>query len=299
MFVAKGPLATSRRGRNVTTKRTWQDKIDPECLKYLEMYRQAAENAAGPHREFGDLLQWLQQYKHNLELFPTPPESGESETTVVTLDGKFVDLLRSSAGYATLKEGENRLPLGHAKMLEVAQPIALLLEEPKMRVGACLGLGLLYLLAEPVVSGLRVEQFGTEPLDPTKIRALAAMMMEFLAKFVRGRWEPPKGRNNQELIAIVNVIKNHQIVRLTAQELREAVMLAGISVPDGETWRMWLHRAKKRGLVSDPTVPTKILTEVEIPINPDGSLDLNSLDPETRRLALKALTRWFNSDSVK
>lgn len=290
MSMALGRLATSRRGRNVTTKPSWQEKIEPECLKYLEMYRQATGKAAKPEREFRDVLEWFRRFSANLELFPSLPKADEAETIVVTLDRTFVDLLRSLDAFDdSLKEGENRLPLGYARMLEIAQPIALHLEDARMRAAACCGLGFFYVMIEPLIRDLRLGQFGTEPMDSPKIRALIAMILEFLAKFVRGRWELPKGRTNRELVAMVNVIYTHQIVRLTARELRAAVAHAGLFVPDGETWRIWLHRARKNGLVSEPAVHKKVPAEVEIPISPNGSLDLNSLDPATRRLVRRAL----------
>jgi hypothetical protein len=298
MSMALGRLATSRRGRNVTTKPTWKEKIEPECLKYLEMHRQASAKAAKPEREFGDVVEWLRCFSANLELFPSPQKTDEPETIVVTLDRKFVDLLRSLDAFDdTLKEGENAVPLGYARMLEIAQPIALHLEDARMRAAACCGLGFFCVMIEPVIRDLQLAQFGAEPLDSPKMRSLVALILEFLAKFVRGRWELPKGRTNLELIAIVNVINKHQIVRLTARELRAAVAHAGLFVPTEETWRIWLHRAKKNGLVSEPAVHKTLPTEVEIPINSEGSFDLNSLDPATRRRVRRALRAYVSTPS--
>jgi hypothetical protein len=115
------------------------------------------------------------------------------------------------------------------------------------------------------------------------------MILEFLAKLVRGRWEPPKGKINTELIAMVNLINSHQIWRLTPQELRLALAHGGLRVPEGETWRVWLHRAKKRGLIPEVPVLKHLPDEVEVPVKPDGSLDLESLDPATKRLLRRAV----------
>jgi hypothetical protein len=76
------------------------------------------------------------------------------------------------------------------------------------------------------------------------------MTLEHSAKLLRGRWSPPKGRVNVDLIAMVRHIQEGQLEPLTPREMREAVCCAGFAVPDGEAWRIWLYRTKRAGLLS-------------------------------------------------
>lgn len=247
---------TSRNTRKVTKQRPWQEKIEPECLEYLEAYRKASARTTVPDGSYGNLLEWLQQWRNIAKLFPSPPVDWEQAAgSVVSLDARFVAMLDQFAP-GHVKEGENRLAPRYAKMLEIAQPIALLLEEPQARAGVALGLGFFYVLVEPLIIDLRRQQFGMKPLDSSKVRSLAAIILELLAKLLRGRWQPPKGRINTELIALINLIYAHQTHQLTPQELGQALAHAGLAVAEGETWRIWLHRAKKRGLIDEISVPT-------------------------------------------
>lgn len=248
MEMARSRLVTSRRSRNVTT---WKEKLDPQCVEYLEAYRVAAKSYNGPERDIRDLTEWLRKSQDNLKPFPSPPIP-DQPPSVITLEQEFVSVLQQlNISQDVLHEGENVLPFpGYAKILEVAQSVALILENPQMRAYLYFVIGVAYIFFEPLIHDLRVQQFGTQPLDLTKVRSLIAMILDFLANLVRGRWEPLKGRHDLELVFIVSLIEQHHKQQLTARELRDAITHAGIAVPDLESWRMWIHRARKSGLIT-------------------------------------------------
>ena len=245
--MARSGLVTSRRGRNVTT---WREKIDPQCVEYLEAYRAATKSYFGPERYIHDLTEWLRKWEDDVKPFPDPPIP-DQPPFVITLEREFVSVLqRLNISQDVLHEGENTLPFpGYAKILEVAQSVALILENPQIRAYLYFVIGFAYIFFESLIRDLRVQQFGTQPLDLTKVRSLIAMILDFLANLVRGRWEPLKGRHDLELVFIVSLIEQHQKQPLTARELRDAITHAGIAVPDLESWRMWIHRARKSGLI--------------------------------------------------
>ena len=139
-----------------------------------------------------------------------------------------------------------------------------------------------------MVERLRFERFGNEPMDLDKARILAANVLEFGAELLRGRWNPPKGRINSELVHLVNRIQQYAFEPLTPSEMHKAVTHAGLSMPDDDTWRVWLHKARKKKLVDPPTIWPR---EIELTFKPDGSFDLSSLDPVSRRVLVRALRK--------
>jgi len=104
-----------------------------------------------------------------------------------------------------------------------------------------------------LVGMLRQMQFGNDALDESQTRALAAQCFEFFAELCRGRIALPKGRINAELVELINLIYEHQKEPLTHGETLQALNEAGITFfQDLGTFRVWLSRARKKGLVSNP-----------------------------------------------
>jgi hypothetical protein len=67
---------------------------------------------------------------------------------------------------------------------------------------------------------------------------------------LRGNVTEPPGRINVELASLADTILEHQRKPLTQVELYNALKAAGAKVPDDpEAFRIWLHRARKQGLV--------------------------------------------------
>jgi len=67
-----------------------------------------------------------------------------------------------------------------------------------------------------------------------KTATLAAQFFETLAQFCRGRIPQAKGRYNLELVGLVKMIEEHQTEKLSAEDLRQTVMAAGVTVPEGK-----------------------------------------------------------------
>ena len=86
-----------------------------------------------------------------------------------------------------------------------------------------------------------------------------------------------------ELAALVNIIEEHAIEPLTQKELYEAISAAGVTVAEGENWRMRLHRMRVQGLV-----PRRRKTnEVEIVWTQDDNIDWAAMDARSRNIVRK------------
>ena len=55
----------------------------------------------------------------------------------------------------------------------------------------------------------------------------------------------------------MKMIEEHQTEKLSAEDIRQAVTAAGVTVPEGETWRIWLWRAGKDGLITPRPARTR------------------------------------------
>jgi len=81
--------------------------------------------------------------------------------------------------------------------------------------------------------------------------AALAQNLEWIAGGLRGDLGKPPGRLNVELASLTNAILAYQKKPLTQVELYTALQAAGAELPrDPEAFRLWLHRAKKQGLVT-------------------------------------------------
>lgn len=257
-----------------------------------------AKSVDGPlPTQIDDLVVWLKQAAASARKFPEDPASFEPQSVI--LEKAFVDFLNidGSPLAGTLQEGENVVAPGYAEILKVAQTCTSLFErEATHRLHFYFVIGLAYRLGYPFFSRFRFEKFGNQPLDLDKASELLAGAFEFSAKFLRGKWMPPKGRVDVELVRVVNFIQQHCIRRMSQSELREAVVHAGIQVPDEETWKVWLHRARKKKLVDPPTIFPK---EIEFFLKSDGSIDLSRLDPVARRILIHSIRSGQFSTSLQ
>jgi hypothetical protein len=92
-------------------------------------------------------------------------------------------------------------------------------------------------------------QFATKNFN---LRGFLAQNLEWIAGSLRGNVKKAPGRKNIGVAATVDAILEHQREPLTQLELYEAVKAAGADVPaDPEAFRLWLHRARKQGLVKN------------------------------------------------
>ncbi len=226
----------------------WQEKVDEFCLRYLEVYREARRlmSQAATGR---DLSSFIKAPEPAEEIFKQHPELHETKT--VCLKPEFVQMLEGVPWLqAIAKVGEHPYPTGIADTLEMMQTLALFPGfPPEVKMGGYFGLALVMVVLRDFLGTMRRMQYGAEPLDQTKIAALAAQFFEMLAQLCRGRVPQIKGRHNLELVGLVKMIQEHQRATMTARDLSQALAAAGVAVPEGETWRIWLWRARKEGLI--------------------------------------------------
>jgi hypothetical protein len=146
---------------------------------------------------------------------------------------------------------EQEYPAGFAEILGPMQQLALFpFLPPELKMGSYFWLALNYTFLKGLLGMLRRKQYGAEPLDRTKAYTLAGQFFEMLAQACRGRPTQNKGRYNLELIGLVKMIQEHQTEKLSDGQIREALAAAGVSVPERDTWRIWLWRARKAGLIA-------------------------------------------------
>jgi hypothetical protein len=106
------------------------------------------------------------------------------------------------------------------------------------------------ILLKRIFSGGLKKQLGTKKPTLFKVITAIAQKLEWVGAALRGDLKEPPGRVNVERAGLVDAILEHQKERLTQVELYEAVKAAGGEVPeDPEAFRLWLHRARKEGLV--------------------------------------------------
>ena len=244
----------------------WQEKVDQYCRSYLQAYPEMCRLAAQlPESIDLSSIQWRRStkgvFKQLRELSEQRPEL--SETKLIRLKPEFVQMMEEvPALKGMFAVGEQECPAEFAKILEPMQQLALFPGLPReMKMGAYFLLAGFYATLKDLFGSMRRMQYGAEPLDRTKVFNLAGQFFEMLAQACRGRPRQNKGRYNLELIALVKMIQEHQTEKMSSEEIREALAAAGVSVPEGEAWRIWLWRARKDGLIASgsaaPTVRSK------------------------------------------
>ena len=272
--------------------KSWRDKLPPEVLEYLDVY--------GELRPFtqildGDLTTVTRDIAARstgkVRQQPELPEDTEMRT--LTLDGRGIERL-AAIGFNSgeFVVGENLVRAGLAEFLEPALLLADLLDDPKQRAAACFGFALLYKAVGGMVAAMKHAKYGDAPLDAEKAGVVAAMFFEFLAKLGRGKVEVPKGRPNSDLINVVNLIRRHQTEPLTPKELHAVANQAGLYRDDPEAFRVWLHLETKKGRINRSTNGSEIsraVTELEIPLKENGSIDLGAMPSAARSKLLKIL----------
>jgi hypothetical protein len=226
----------------------WQEKVDPYCLKYLEVYGEARRLMA-KLPEPSDLRSLAKWPKPVREIFERHPEL--SKTKRICLKPEFVQMLESVPSFrGMVMVGEHVYPAQMADILEMMQDIVLFPSfTPEVKMGGYFWLALGIVTLKDILGQMWRQQYGAEPLDETKIATLAAQFFEMLAQLCRGRIPQTKGRHNLELVGLVKMIQEHQKEVMTPHDLREALTAGGVAVPEGETFRIWLWRARKDGLI--------------------------------------------------
>ena len=192
-----------------------------------------------------------------LSSYPEVDQLGEKRK--VNLDPRFIDLLVKMDPECELTEKEMQELFEHeewpplqAEQLEMHQRIALMLEANQaLRFQAYAAVALAIVLFRKAFSASLKKQFGTKMFSWLKMVSAIAQQLRWIGDLFRGEMKPEPGRVNVELAGLVDAICRFQKEPLTQVELYEAVKAAGGKVPeDPEAFRLWLHRARKDGLVT-------------------------------------------------
>jgi hypothetical protein len=244
----------------------WKEKVDQYCRSYLEVYPEICRLLAQlPESiDLSSIQSSIQSMRSTKAVFKQLREFSEqhpelSKTKSIHLKPEFVQMMDEVPELkGVVAVGELECPAGWAEILETTEKLALFPGlPPELKLGAYFWLAIYYLALKDLFGSLRRSQYGAEPLDRTRFFTLAGQFFEMLAQACRGRPTQNKGRYDLELIGLVKMIQEHQTEKMSSEEIREALAAAGVSVPEGDTWRIWLWRARKAGLLaSGSAAPT-------------------------------------------
>jgi hypothetical protein len=224
----------------------WQEKLDPLCVKYLQVYREFRAVASKVPTSL-DLQSYAAEIRAAQMVFKRHPEL--EKTRKVSLTPKFFRRLKSLPGFNNLST-DSAILNRTADILEMAEKFSLLESFPEqLRTSIYYLLAMLVVPAWDSLVAFKREQFGERPLDPKSRNIFIAQGLETLAEAWRGRLPQRKGKRNAELIRLVKKIVESGNEYLTADDVRNALAAAGVAVAEGETWRIWLYRAEKAALI--------------------------------------------------
>jgi len=248
-------LSVSFEGREM--KREWKKKLDIEGLQLVEAHARLQRLGPPPLTNRQDFVKWVTQNKqiqnsypelHNHRRIKVTPEFvefyllGDPESAQQVSRDELASLFT-----------EEEWPAPIADALEIAEKLWMTFEgDPKERAGAYVAIGAWISTIGPMINDMKERQFGKASTDARQYFIAMAQVLEWFGSALRGRAEVPRGRVNIELAKLVNAILSHEKERLTQVELYEALKEAGAEIPsDPEVFRVWLHRARKSGLVTD------------------------------------------------
>ncbi len=198
-------------------KRSWRDKLDPEGVELLDDYRQL------------DRITALEEFDLWVEAVARP---------------------REHEGLPNLFPNRVLLTMRMLELGEMLPEIWRKLEELEFDAFKHREAWAFRRRVRRLIELLRRMEFGTEPLDGEKRRAIAARFFGLCEQLCRGQLVPPKGTQNLERADLVNFIWEHERERLSWEELLEALRSTGADVPeDPEALRLWVWRAERGGLV--------------------------------------------------
>ncbi|SRR5713226_6932683 len=231
-------------------KHSWQEKLDEQGLKFVEMAAKLKRIKLPPTL---DMSRWIKEQKDVLSSY-----SDLEPKRKVKLDPEFVRLLRRANPDIELNDEEMlrlfedvEFPLLRAEELELHQRITLALEaDQERRFEAYGAIASAIVLLRRLFSGGLKKQLGTKRPNFLQRLTAIAQNLEWMGSALRGNLKEPPGRVNVELAGLADAILEHQKEPLTQVELHAALRAAGAEVPeDPENFRLWLHRARRQGLV--------------------------------------------------
>ncbi len=223
-------------------KDSWRRKLDEAFIQYL-----------GKVRSEKDALQNFPFDTSSSAAHAERPEEkaqtdrGFLERNRVDLDPEFMKALKASGRYTKFPDGGPVvLPKPVADAFDLAQA---LYRYCKTRPEAYLSFAFYSGVLGIQFDERHKARFGGTKLNPEKQKLLVAEILEGYASFLRGRPKLPKGKFDIHFAEMVNLILDHQKEPMTVPELRDALEYAGVHVPpDDSSFRVMLHRYKKKGL---------------------------------------------------
>jgi len=236
-------------------KHSWKDKLDDQGLEIVEIARKLSHIQPPATFDMAELHRWIESQK---EVYAS--HSDLEQKRKVKFEQEFVRLLLRMDNEPELDPAKmmvllqrEEFPSLRADELEMHQRIFMFLEsnqDIRFRLYGAVALGIV--MVRQLFGRLLKMQLGTKKLSLFGLFGFIAQNLEWLAGVLRGKVKKPPGRENVELAALIDAILEHQKEPLTQLELYEAVKASGAEVSDEpEAFRLWLHRARKQGLVKN------------------------------------------------
>ncbi len=236
-------------------KHSWKDKLDDQGLELIQMARQFSRMRFPATLDKAELDGWV---KEQNEVYSAHPNLEVKRK--VKLEPDFLALLTHMHSDLELNEQVmttvfQREEFGslRADELEMHQRIYRFMESDlhrRFEVYAAAASAIV--LFRHVFGRFLKLQVGQKKLTPFSLLGFIAQHLEWLGGVLRGKIRKPPRRGNAELGALIEAILKHQKEPLSQLELYEAVKASGAEVPiDPEAFRLWLHRARKDGLVKN------------------------------------------------
>lgn len=240
---------------------SWREKLDEKGLEIVEVNAKMRQIGAPANAGFEEIRRWTKKQNAVLDRYPELEQKRKAN-----LDPKFIPLFLKAHPDIELNKQEmqhlfekEEMNVLRAEELELMQRIALELEgDQTKRMEAYEALAGMVVLLRHLFAGSLKKQLGTKPRSPSQFFWAIARNLKWVAGILRGSFTEPPGRVNVELASLADAIMEHRKEPLTQIELYEALKAAGAELPDDpEAFRLWLHRARKQGLVKNFDVRPK------------------------------------------
>ena len=246
-------LPTSHAGNSAENHRSWKEKLDEQGLKLIEAKAKLGRIRLPATMDSSEWKRWIEEQK---DVFSSYPDLDAKRK--VKLDSEFVRLYHRANPEIGLQKHELQflfekfeLPVALADELELAQRFALVLEANQNKIiEAYLSVARGIIQLRQMFSGALRKQLGTKAPNREELLSAVSQDLQWVADMLRGSTRKPPGKLNVELAGLADAILEHQKEPLTQVELYEALKAARAELPeDPEAFRLWLHRARKQGLV--------------------------------------------------
>jgi hypothetical protein len=235
---------------------SWKEKIDQEGLKLVEL--SAKLRQLKPQPSTLDQREWRRWIKSYIAVHDSYPELELKKK--VKLTPEFVRVYVRTNPDIELNEEETMLlfereqfPVLRADELELQQRIFFALEasqETRFKIYGAVASAIVFL--RKMFSGGLKRQLGTKTPNRFQFVTAIAQNLRWLGGALRGNLKPPPGRVDVARAEFIDSILEHQKDPLTQMELYDLLIAAGADLPeDPEAFRLWLHRARKQGLVKN------------------------------------------------